>query len=95
MASSSVEGRKDGKVAGGGEGEREARVARMFCLVGVKARSSPCFWIAGRTISVGPSSAPKFDSESELDEEELEEDDGDDDDLAEEMAILEVFGTGC
>ena len=43
VASSSVEGRNDGSVAGGGEGEGEARVvlARTFCLEGVKARNSP------------------------------------------------------
>jgi len=95
VASSSVEGRNDGKVAGGGEGEGEARVlARTVCLVGVKARNSPweecCFWVAGRKMAGGSSSVSEFDSESE---EESEDDD--DDDLAEEMAILEVFGTDC
>ena len=40
VASLSLEGRNDGKVAGGGEGKGEERVVWTFCLVGVKARNS-------------------------------------------------------
>ena len=90
MGSSSVEGRKDGTVAGGGEGEGEgeARVARMFCFTVDEARNSPLEgpgWLACCATTGLSTSVLESGSESESDEDELEED---------STATSAVFGAG-